>query len=280
MSMPQFPHGRGAGHRPANVSGGTVWDHVRPGPVFLGTLAGFVASGVWLWMASARWLVFVFVTLGWVVSLCLHEFGHALVAYLGGDTAVADKGYLTLDPRLYAHPVLSLALPLLFLVMGGIGLPGGAVGISTAALRSRRWESAVSLAGPAANLIIAVLCLAPFGLGLVDQGPVASLSELNFAAALAFLGFLQVTALVLNLLPIPGLDGFGAIAPHLSSELRRTLDPMRQFGILLAVAVLWLPGPNRVFFGFVRGLTEAAGADRFLSSFGYALYRFWETIPI
>ena len=38
---------------------------------------------------------------GWAVSLCLHEFGHAAVAYRGGDRSVRGKGYLTLDIRRY-----------------------------------------------------------------------------------------------------------------------------------------------------------------------------------
>jgi len=70
---------------------------------------------------------FVIIFFGWIFSLCLHEFSHALVAYYGGDTTVKDKGYLTFNPLKYTHPFLSLILPLIILLMGGIGLPGGAV---------------------------------------------------------------------------------------------------------------------------------------------------------
>ena len=104
-----------------------------------------------------KFLTFFVVLIGWIFSLCLHEFSHALVAYLGGDTTVKDKGYLTFNPLKYTHPVYSLLLPLLFLVMGGIGLPGGAVYIETWRLRSRNWMSVVSLAGPTANLILAII---------------------------------------------------------------------------------------------------------------------------
>ena len=61
------------------------------------------------------------------MSLCLHEFGHALVAYRGGDRSVRGKGYLTLDIRRYTDVGLSFVLPVLFLLLGGIPLPGGAV---------------------------------------------------------------------------------------------------------------------------------------------------------
>ena len=83
-------------------------------------------------------MTFIIVLVGWVFSLCLHEFSHALVAYYGGDTTVREKGYLTFNPLKYTHPVYSLLLPLLFLVLGGIGLPGGAVYIETWRLRSRQ----------------------------------------------------------------------------------------------------------------------------------------------
>ncbi|MEL7209419.1 MAG: site-2 protease family protein, partial [Actinomycetota bacterium] len=109
---------------------------IRPSPLFLALVAGFAASGWILWNRAEDWAVFVFVLVGWVVSLCLHEFAHAVTAFVGGDRSVADKGYLTLDPRHYAEPGLSLVLPILFVLLGGIGLPGGAVWINRAAERS------------------------------------------------------------------------------------------------------------------------------------------------
>ncbi len=81
--------------------------------------------------------VSIFVCVGWIISVCLHEFGHAIVAYWGGDTSVKDKGYLTLNPLKYTNINLSLLLPLLFLLIGGIALPGAAVYIDTRRLRNR-----------------------------------------------------------------------------------------------------------------------------------------------
>lgn len=51
-----------------------------------------------------------------------------------------------------------------------------------------------------------------------------------FWAGVAFLGFLQVTAFVLNMLPIPDLDGYGALEPHLSPDTQRALQPAKQWG--------------------------------------------------
>src|SRR6267143_6454520 len=79
---------------------------------------------------------FFTVTILCIFSVCLHEFGHAIVAYYGGDTSVLEKGYLTFNPLIYTHPVYSLLLPVLFMMLGGIGLPGGAVYIERDRLRS------------------------------------------------------------------------------------------------------------------------------------------------
>ena len=98
---------------------------------------------------------------GWAVSLCLHEFGHAYVAYRAGDRSVRDKGYLTLDIRRYTDVGLSFVLPVVFLLLGGIPLPGGAVWIEHGRIRSRAMRTLVSLAGPRATWCSAAGCSRP-----------------------------------------------------------------------------------------------------------------------
>src|SRR3569833_1722168 len=105
---------------------------VRPSPIFLFVLGMFALSGLAVWRYGtdvghpARFLLFVFVVTGWIVSLCLHEFGHAYFAYQSSDRSEASKGYLTLNPLKYTDVALSFVLPVLFLLLGGIGLLGGA----------------------------------------------------------------------------------------------------------------------------------------------------------
>src|SRR5512147_1678581 len=164
-------------------------------------------------------MTFLVVLIGWVFSLCLHEFSHAAVAYAGGDTTVREKGYLTFNPLKYTHPFYSIVLPLLFLLLGGIGLPGGAVYIETWRLRSRGWVSAVSLAGPAANLLLVILLGLLFRFGPVGSG--------GIWPALAFLGLVETWALVLNLIPVPPFDGFGAIEPYLPMNVRQNIAQIR-----------------------------------------------------
>src|SRR6185312_3540011 len=75
--------------------------------------------------------VFIFVVAGWVVTLCLHEFGHAYSAWRFGDHDVPVRGYLTLNPFKYSNPLLSIVIPVVIIAIGGIGLPGGAVWVRT-----------------------------------------------------------------------------------------------------------------------------------------------------
>ena len=213
-------------------------------------------------------MTFLVVIVGWIFSLCLHEFSHALVAYYGGDTSVRDKGYLTFNPLKYTHPVYSILLPLLFLVLGGIGLPGGAVYIEKWRLHSKRWESAVSLAGPAANLLLAVV--------LATILHFAPLTANGIWPGLAFLALLQVTAVVLNLVPIPPLDGYGVIAPYLPSTIRPQLDQMGNILILVFFAALWyVPFISDAFWTLIFWLVNAIGIPLSLAGQGLKLFQFW-----
>ena len=213
-------------------------------------------------------MTFLVVLVGWIFSLCLHEFSHAMVAYYGGDTTVREKGYLTFNPLKYTHPVYSIVLPLLFLVAGGIGLPGGAVYIETWRLRSRGWMSAVSLAGPSANLLLAillgiVLSFAPYNAGGIWPG-------------LAFLAFLQISALVLNLIPLPPFDGFGAIEPYLPGNIRAQVAQVRGVLPWVVFIVLWyVPFVNQAFWGLVLFLAHLAGVPFDLVQQGLSGFQFW-----
>jgi Zn-dependent protease len=216
-------------------------------------------------------LIFVFVMAGWMVSLCLHEFGHALAAYWGGDRSVETRGYLSLDPMKYVQPVLSLVVPMLFVAIGGFGFPGGAVYIDHRQLRSRGVESLVSAAGPMATLLCFVLLALPFRLGLDEH-----LGADQFWGGMALLAFLQVTALVLNLLPLPGLDGFGIISPFLPRAWREQTHALSGLaGMALLVLFLFVPTFNRAFFGLVTSIVAAAGIEPTYVGLGFYLFRFW-----
>lgn len=244
---------------------------IRVSPLFLALVAAAVVGGVLATVpnAVARTTGVVLIVLGgWASSLCLHEFGHAAAAYRGGDRSVGAKGYLNLDPRRYTDPALSIVLPLLFVAIGGIPLPGGAVWINHGALRSRRTESFVSFAGPLMNLVIgAVLALV---VGLAPMNP-------YLAAGLSYLAFLQIIAFVLNILPIPGLDGYGVIEPWLSGEARRFGEQARPWAPLALFAVIIaVPAVSSGFFAVAHQLFDVVGGNGDLAIDGDYIFRFWE----
>ncbi|MFI9765784.1 site-2 protease family protein [Streptomyces sp. NPDC052415] len=244
----------------------------RMSPVFVGILAVTAVTGWATWTGFAEQpglAVFLFVTAAWIVSLCLHEYAHARTALHSGDITVGAKGYLTLNPLKYTHALLSIVLPVLFVIMGGIGLPGGAVFIERGRIQGRWRHSLISAAGPLTNLLFAAVCTAPFWIGALDGVPD------DFRFALAFLALLQVTAAILNFLPVPGLDGYGVIEPWLPYSVRRQVEPFAQFGLLFVFALLWLPTVNGAFFDLVDSILRGLGVSELETALGWDLYRFW-----
>lgn len=250
----------------------------RVSPLFLLLLAVAVGGGVLAALGTPELVaggssvlfttgVVLLVLGGWAVSLCLHEFGHAAVAYRGGDHSVRDKGYLTLDIRRYTDIGLSFVLPVFFLLLGGIPLPGGAVWIDNAALRSRGTRSLVSFAGPATNLVIGALCTLAVAFVPMPVG---------LALGLSALALIQVLAFVLNILPIPGLDGFGIIEPYLSAPARQLAARVRPWApIALFVLIIGVPGVSQTFFDVGRLIFGAVGGNTEYAAYGYQELFFW-----
>jgi Zn-dependent protease len=246
-------------------------DAFRPSALFLSLVALFGFSGWMLWtgFGNERVDAFLFVVAGWLVSLCLHEYAHALLAYRAGDVGVVERGYLTLNPLKYTHPLLSIVLPLVALVLGGIGLPGGAVWVDRHYVRSRLADSLISFAGPATNVLFTIALVVPFWFG-VDGS-----THESFWAATAFLAFLQLTASILNFMPIPGVDGGNLIEPWLSEQWKRGFAHIAPYGMLLLIGLLWTPRFNTLFFDFVFRVGDILGLPAYLYATGFHLVRFW-----
>jgi Zn-dependent protease len=256
-----------------------------PSPVFVGIVAIFVVSAVMTWsgFGNVKVDIFLFIVTGWLVSLCLHEYAHALAGFFSGDKTVADRGYLRLNPLKYTSPLLSIVLPVIVVVLGGIGLPGGAVWIDHRYIRSRAKDSLISAAGPVTNVILALLVAAPFlaGFGKIElyltptgQVSVAG-AHPEFWCALAALGFLQVTASVLNFLPIPGLDGGSIIQPWMSPAYQRAWNLFAPYGFILLFLALWQTRIGQYFYDAVFWIGERLGLSEALIRLGLQLMRFW-----
>jgi Zn-dependent protease len=208
----------------------------------------------------ALWAVII----GWVMSVTLHEFAHGIVAYWGGDYTIRERGGLTLNPLQYVDPMMSIVLPIIFLLMGGIPLPGGATYVRRDLLRSRFWDSAVSAAGPLMNLIlfsILAYFLSP-GFGWLDMSKQAGewTTTQKFVGAMCIL---QLLSVILNLIPVPPLDGFGIIAPYLPHETRVKLSTPPVSSILFFAYFMLLWQAPGFMHQIVRLMQQIMGPELF-----------------
>src|SRR5262249_41108357 len=119
------------------------------------------------------------------------------------------------------------------------------------------------------NVAFTLILVVPFAIG-VDTS-----THVNFWAAVAFFGFLQLTASILNLVPIPGVDGGNLIYPWLSPQWQRGFGHVAPYGMLLLFAFLWSPTFGSVFFRFVSFVSDFLGFPPYLWQTGLGLIRFW-----
>jgi Zn-dependent protease len=185
------------------------------------------------WSSPIFWAIMI----GWIMSVTLHEFAHGLVAYLGGDYTIRERGLLTLNPIKYANPMMTFVLPLLFVAMGAIPMVGAATYVNVSLLRNRGWRSLTAVAGPAVNFALFVLCILPlyprFGWLDPTAAPDTWSATQVFCGAMAVI---QLFACFINLLPVPPLDGFNIVQPYLpKGPASRLREPQIAFGILLVL---------------------------------------------
>ena len=210
------------------------------------------------------------VCLVWVMSTACHEFSHAIVAYWGGDKSVKDRGYLTLNPFAYTNTGTTLVLPAVFLLLGGFALPGAAVYIRRGSLRNRFWQSAVSAAGPFATLLVTVLLA--FAFSIARNSGRDSLT-IQIIAALAMLVYFHSACFLLNVLPVPGLDGYGCIEPWLPNGIRAAAARLGNAGFAIVLLLMWMPIPNEMLWSTAGMISTTLGVPGELGEIGFLAFR-------
>ncbi len=162
-------------------------------------------------LSQGRYTLFILTLLALVLSLCLHEFGHALAAKLYGDDTAQRAGRLTLNPLVHIDP-----MGLLMVIFLGFGY-AKPVPTDPRKFKSRSGELVVSAAGPAMNLLLAVLSINLYVLGrqmgfdeLQGSGP-----EFFFIR----LAQINLLLMVFNLIPLGALDGHYILPYFLPEQL-------------------------------------------------------------
>ena len=166
-----------------------------------------------------------------VISMTLHEYAHAYVAYKCGDSTAKYNGRTTLNPL--AHFDL---VGFVMLLLIGFGF-AKAVPVNFSNLRKRRYLFAVAVAGVTVNLILAFIL--SFFAALIGRAYESSGSDLAGVFEYAFyLGaVLNISLFVFNLLPIYPLDGF-RVVESFASDNNRYVRFMRRYGFMVLVALL------------------------------------------
>ena len=141
-----------------------------------------------------------------IISIGLHEFGHAWMADLRGDPLPRMQGRVTLNPFAHTDPIGTIAIPAVMIFLSpGFGLIGWGkpVQISLPNPKTRRMDDIyITLAGPAMNLVLCLVFAVIGGLGNFD--PKTQEVVIRFLVGGIYL---NAGLVAFNLIPIPPLDG-------------------------------------------------------------------------
>jgi len=199
-----------------------------------------------------RWiLIYVFVLL---ISVALHEFGHAIMAHKLGDDTPSRQGRVTLNPLAHADPIGTLLLPLVGAIYGaatghgggfGWGKPvqwqphriGRRVSMSTAKIL-------VAIAGPAMNVILAVVIACTHAV-LISQHVLTLESEVG--QILVFAVLTNFVLFFFNLLPVPPLDGGHVAQSFMPYRHRDKFDQFARYSPFIVLGFMLIPQMQVVF---------------------------------
>ncbi len=185
--------------------------------------------------------------MGYVVllfSLSVHESAHAWMALQMGDDTAARQGRITLNPLSHIDPFGTVLIPLVQFLYSGIPLLGWAKPTPVAAHNFRRLargQVLVALAGPASNLLLAVVFTAALFSGLRYLGLPSNPQQPHVVVDLLTIGIeINVVLALFNLVPLPPLDGSWiaswGLPRSISEPYDRIMEPYGQWILLLLFA--------------------------------------------
>jgi Zn-dependent protease len=176
-------------------------------------------------------------------AITVHEAAHGWVAAKCGDNTALSLGRVTLNPIKHIDLIGTIIVPTIMLFLSGIVIGWAKpVPINWNNLnRPRRDMAFVALAGPAANFLMALIwaSLAKLGIFLTQSG-------YSWAEAIYYMGSagidINIILLILNLIPIPPLDGSRVIYSFLPTRITDQLKLIEPYGLIVLLMLLVLGG--------------------------------------
>ena len=194
-----------------------------------------------------------------IFAITVHEAAHGYAAKFFGDLTAEKLGRITLNPLKHIDPLGTVILPAITLMVGGV-LFGWAkpVPVNFGNLRNPKKDMLwVAAAGPASNLVMAIL----WGilLGFVKRG----LDAGEFPAAayllidMAYVGItINIVLMVLNLLPLPPLDGGRIAVSLLPNNLAIQLSRTEKYGFVILIALMFMGVLGKILSPFIGFFQE------------------------
>jgi Zn-dependent protease len=187
-----------------------------------------------------------------ILSIAVHEFGHAFVAHKLGDRLPKSQGRVTLNPAAHADPIGTLIFPLVGLILtkgASIGFGWGKpVQVNPTSFsrrfRMRTGHMFVAAAGPAMNILFAVF-IATVHVTLVATGVIDPRTALSSAISSAVA--INFVLCFFNLIPAPPLDGGAVIEGLLPDRMVPRYQEYSRYGPLVLFAVIFIPELQALF---------------------------------
>ena len=199
-----------------------------------------------------RWIfTYIFVLL---ISVALHEFGHAIMADRLGDDTPRRQGRVTLNPLAHADPIGTLLLPLIGGIYGAATGHGGGFGwgkpVQWQPHRiSRKWSMTaakilVAVAGPGMNLILGTVIVA-IHMALIGQHAIDASGKVS--QILAFAALTNYVLMFFNLLPVPPLDGGHVLQSFIPYRYRDQFEQFARYAPFVVLGLMLIPQMQIVF---------------------------------
>ncbi|QBQ53475.1 site-2 protease family protein [Nitrosococcus wardiae] len=188
-------------------------------------------------------------------AITVHEVAHGWMALRFGDHTAQMMGRLTLNPIHHIDPIGTLLVPGILLMLGGVVFGWAKpVPVSWDKLRNPQRDMAiVALAGPMANLVMAILwaIISRIGIALALDFPMIGLP-------LAYMGiagmFINAILMMLNLIPLPPLDGGRVLVGVLPGPLAYKVSRVEPYGFFILLGLLFTGALWYVLWPLVDGL--------------------------